>query len=42
VTDQGGDPACWLDRVCEACGAVLDDDRPHDCPRAEADADDRT
>lgn len=18
---EGGDPACWLDRVCEACGA---------------------
>ncbi|GAA3185636.1 MULTISPECIES: DUF309 domain-containing protein [Streptomyces] len=23
---EGGDPACWLDRVCEVCGRI--DDRP--------------
>jgi len=22
VYDEGGDPACWLDRVCEACGRI--------------------
>jgi hypothetical protein len=36
--DEGGDPACWLDRVCEDCGAFLEDDRPHDCPTPKADA----
>ncbi|HEU5150581.1 MAG TPA: hypothetical protein VFU19_08795 [Iamia sp.] len=29
--DLGGDPACWLDQVCERCGAVVED-HPHDCP----------
>jgi hypothetical protein len=37
VTDLGGDPACWLDRVCDACGAVLDDGAGHDCPAADPD-----
>jgi hypothetical protein len=23
--DQGGDPACWLDRVCEECGGFITD-----------------
>lgn len=27
VDDEGGDPACWLDRVCEACGRLRE--RPH-------------
>ncbi|WP_281245331.1 hypothetical protein [Paramicrobacterium humi] len=22
---EGGDPACWLDRVCAECGAFLED-----------------
>ncbi|WP_405746496.1 DUF309 domain-containing protein [Streptomyces sp. NBC_01525] len=22
--DEGGDPACWLDRVCEVCGRIED------------------
>ncbi|MEU3714158.1 DUF309 domain-containing protein [Streptomyces catenulae] len=26
ATGGGGDPACWLDRVCEVCGRI--DDRP--------------
>ena len=31
--EQGGDPACWLDRVCDACGALVEDET-HDCPAA--------
>jgi len=35
VTDTGGDPACWADRVCPACG-MLDEraagDRDETCP----------
>jgi hypothetical protein len=27
--DEGGDPACWLDRVCPECGAVLEGDAVH-------------
>lgn len=31
--DMGGDPACWLHRVCEACGAFIDhDEDSHVCP----------
>ena len=30
--DLGGDPACWLDRVCLACGAFMDDPDVHECP----------
>jgi len=22
--DKGGDPACWLDRVCDACGRLVE------------------
>jgi rRNA maturation endonuclease Nob1 len=22
--DEGGDPACWLDRVCDACGRLVE------------------
>jgi uncharacterized protein len=22
--EQGGDPACWLDRVCDACGRLVE------------------
>jgi hypothetical protein len=31
VSDLGGDPACWLDRVCDDCGGFLADDGPHTC-----------
>src|SRR5439155_4176064 len=31
MTAEGGDPACWLDRVCEVCGAVIENDG-HECP----------
>ena len=37
VSDLGGDPACWLDQLCEACGAVLEKDVAHQCQRAGAD-----
>lgn len=30
--DRPGDPACLLPRVCQACGAVADDDPPTTCP----------
>ena len=30
MTDEGGDPACWLHRVCDDCGAVIEDD-DHRC-----------
>jgi hypothetical protein len=28
---DGGDPACWLHRVCPACGRVADEDPPPRC-----------
>ncbi|WP_170856914.1 hypothetical protein [Geodermatophilus africanus] len=27
----GGDPACWLRRVCPACGRLADTDPPVRC-----------
>lgn len=34
ASDQevGGDPACWLQRVCPACGRLADTDPPTTCP----------
>lgn len=32
LTDEGGDPACWLARVCPACGRLADEDPPTRCP----------
>ncbi|TQF65757.1 hypothetical protein FK531_20195 [Rhodococcus spelaei] len=32
-SDLGGDPACWLDRVCPDCGAFLPDGPESGCPR---------
>ena len=32
TTEQGGDPACWADRVCEQCGQIVEDEE-HRCPR---------
>ena len=29
---EGGDPACWLARVCPACGRLADEDPPPRCP----------
>jgi hypothetical protein len=31
--DRPGDPACLLLRVCQACGAVADEDPPTTCPQ---------
>ncbi|RBY77614.1 MarR family transcriptional regulator [Geodermatophilus sp. TF02-6] len=28
---EGGDPACWLHRVCPACGRLADEDPPTRC-----------
>ncbi|MFW3169763.1 hypothetical protein [Geodermatophilus sp. CPCC 206100] len=28
---EGGDPACWLPRVCPACGRLADEDPPTRC-----------
>lgn len=36
MADEGGDPACWLDRVCAECGRLVegDGDRCPDCGAA--------
>ena len=34
--EQGGDPACWLERVCAHCGRLADDDRATRCPSCGA------
>lgn len=34
--DMPGDPACWLKRVCPACGSLADEDPPTTCPRCHA------
>lgn len=31
--DAGGDPACWLHRVCVECGLFLEDQAAPRCPR---------
>ena len=31
--DRPGDPVCWLPRVCQACGALADEDPPTTCRR---------
>ncbi|MEU2350649.1 hypothetical protein [Modestobacter sp. NPDC049651] len=28
---EGGDPACWLSRVCPGCGRIADEDPPTRC-----------
>jgi rubrerythrin len=30
--DESGNPACWLRRVCPACGRLADEDPPTTCP----------
>jgi hypothetical protein len=32
--DQGGDPACWLARLCDECGAFIEG--THECPDRQA------
>jgi GNAT superfamily N-acetyltransferase len=39
--DGGGDPACWLDRVCDRCGALVDAAEPHQCRAAATPTDQR-
>ncbi|WP_179220276.1 hypothetical protein [Rhodococcus sp. NCIMB 12038] len=34
--DLGGDPVCWLDRVCPDCGLFLTDRTASTCPRCGA------
>ena len=31
VEPEGGDPACWLDHVCDACGRFVEDPATHEC-----------
>jgi hypothetical protein len=31
MSDEGGDPACWLDSVCDQCGGFIDRDEEHVC-----------
>ena len=31
--DEGGDPVCWLDKVCPTCGLFTGDHRSTTCPR---------
>jgi hypothetical protein len=30
-SDEGGDPACWAHRVCQACGRLNEAERPTVC-----------
>lgn len=30
---EGGDPVCWLERVCDECGAMREDMRAARCAR---------
>jgi rubrerythrin len=39
--DEGGDPACWLSRVCPACGRLADADLADSCPACGVDLADR-
>jgi hypothetical protein len=36
LADEGGDPACWLPRVCPECGLVVDQDPPVMCAHCGA------
>ena len=38
--EEGGDPACWLRRVCPACGRMADEDPPTRCPACGAELSD--
>ncbi|WP_199439762.1 hypothetical protein [Umezawaea beigongshangensis] len=33
---EGGDPVCWLSRVCPECGAFVEAVPPAPCPRCGA------
>lgn len=34
--ERGGDPVCWLPRVCRQCGSMADADPPTTCPACHA------
>jgi len=34
--DEGGDAACWLGRVCDHCGALIEGSRGVPCWRCNA------
>jgi hypothetical protein len=34
--DEGGDPACWLDQVCEECGRIRGSRPPAPCEQCGA------
>jgi hypothetical protein len=34
--DEGGDPACWANRVCPECGRLNDAERPVVCENCGA------
>ncbi|GGP75124.1 hypothetical protein [Saccharothrix coeruleofusca] len=36
VREQGGDPVCWLERVCPECGLFVEDEPPAVCGRCGA------
>jgi hypothetical protein len=31
MKETGGDSACWLDAVCDCCGALIDPAETHQC-----------
>jgi hypothetical protein len=33
ASEDGGDPACWLARVCPECGLFAEDEPPTTCSR---------
>jgi rubrerythrin len=35
--DMGGDPVCWLDKVCPSCGLFTGDRPSATCPRCGED-----
>ncbi len=35
--EEGGDPACWLDRVCPECGQFQEEGVAHSCPTRPSD-----
>ncbi|GGU88396.1 hypothetical protein GCM10010502_46410 [Kitasatospora aureofaciens] len=40
--DEGGESACWLDRVCPECGRLRERPGPGPCETCGADADGET
>ncbi|WP_369130366.1 hypothetical protein [Modestobacter roseus] len=34
---EGGDPVCWLELVCPACGRLAEEPRPTRCRQCGAD-----